>query len=265
MLAWPGSAAGQSQSTLEAIADLPWTVGAGFRTVPGADATYWQSADQMWLSGEDALEALTLAHATIEPSTSVGLSVNLHSGTVVIIESDSSGYVEETSMEHLHPAMVIGLMRRLHDRANTDRRRNGQPTVDLIEYEIEPWYDAQLNAAYWAVRLRDSHGVETVNAIALKLSRNGYAAISWFGPHQQFAGRRTMESTLAAFRLNAGARYADFREGDPVAEVDLEGLMAHLLGVPPSVVTATSLLKYAGIVLLLPFLFATWRRYVRRS
>ena len=74
-----------------------------------------------------------------------------------------------------------------------------------------------------------------------------------------------MESTLAAFRFNAGARYADFREGDPIAEVSLEGLMAHLLGVPPSVVTAISLLKYAWVVLLLPLLFASFRLYWRQS
>ncbi len=265
LLSWSGSAVGQTPSTQEAIAALPWTLGSGFRTVPGVDATYTQSADQMWLSGEDAVQFLTLAHAFIEPSPSVGLAINMHNGTVIIIENDASGYVEQTKMEHLHPAMVLGLVRQLHDRANTDRRRNGQPTVDQIEYEIEPWYNPRLNAAYWAVRLRDNQGVETINAVALKLSRSGYAVISWFGPHEHFAGHRTMEATLAAFRFNAGARYADFREGDPVAEADLEGLMAHLLGVPPSVITAFSLLKHAWVVLLLPLFFAGFRRYWRQG
>ena len=41
--------------------------------------------------------------------------------------------------------------------------------------------------------------------------------------------------------------------------------MPHLAGVPPSVVTAISLLKYAAFVILLPLMFAGMRRYWRES
>lgn len=265
IMAWPGSVAGQNQSTMEAIAALPWTVGAGFRTVPGVDATYWQSADQIWLSGEDVTRMATLAQAEVGAQTAVGVAVDVDDETIISIGYDNSGYIEQTRLENLQPAVLFDIMKQVMESRNTERRRNGRPTVELVGYAIEPSYDAQRNAAYWAVRRRESDGTEDIHALAVKLARGGFAVISWIGPHEHFAGRRTMETTLAALRFNDGARYADFRDGDPVAQHDLEDLVAHLAGVPPSVVTALTLMKYAGLVLLLPLVFAGFRHYWRQS
>ena len=265
LLAWPGPAASQNQSTQEALEALPWTVGAGFRTVPGVDATYWQSADQIWLSGEDVTRMATLAQAEVGAQTAVGVAIDVDDETIIGIQYNDSGYIEQTRLENLQPAVLFDIMKQVMESRNTERRRNGRPTVELVGYAIEPWYDAQRNAAYWAVRRRESDGTEDIHALAVKLARGGFAVISWIGPREQFAGRRTMETTLAAFRFNDGARYADFRDGDPVAQRDLEDLVAHLAGVPPSVVTALTLMKYAGVVLLLPLIFAGLRYYWRQS
>ena len=265
LLAWPGPALSQTQSTNEAIDALPWIVGAGLRTVPGADATYWQSADQGWLGGPDAIQALTLSQGTNLWPATVGLAVDITDGVIVIIEDFNIGYVEHSTLEDLRSDQLFTILKMLTEGMNRQRRRNGHPTVDVVGYEIEPRYDALLDAFYWATRVRLSDGTESINATAARLTRDGYAAVSWIGSAGQFAGRDTIERTLAPFNLNEGARHADFREGDPVAEVDLETLVALLAGgAPSSVATAVSLLKYAGLVLLLPLMFAGWRFYRRQ-
>ena len=266
LLASPGPAASQISSTNEAIGALPWTFGAGIRSVPGADATYWQSADQAWLGGPDAIQALTLSQGTNLWPTAVGLAVDVTDGVVVIIEDSDIGYVDRSNLENLRSDHLFNILKTLTEGTNRERRRNGHPTVDVIGYEIEPRHDARLDASYWAIRVRLSDGTESVNATAVRLTRDGYATVTWVGTAGQFAGRDTIERTLAPFNLDEGAHHADFREGDPVADVDLEALVTLLAGgVPSSVATAVSLMKYAGLVLLLPLIFAAWRLYRREA
>ena len=259
-------ALGQSDQAIDEVLNLPWVIEPGVRTVPGADATYRQSDTQMWVDGQDAVRALTLAEGTNQWDAVVGLAIDFIDETQIVIQDFDIGYIDDDDWGDFDPAVVLSALREATEDANTERRRNGYPTLQVLGYAVEPRYDPTLDAVYWAVRVMVSTGDRVINAVALKLSRDGFSSITWVGSVDQFTGRETLEVALAPYSFDQGARYADFRAGDAVAGVGLATLATRLItgrdAGGAGRAAATGLLavlvafaKKAWFLLLVPFLF----------
>jgi uncharacterized membrane-anchored protein len=116
---------------------------------------------------------------------------------------------------------------------------------------VLPHYDKATKRLEWGLKLR-SEGKEMLNYTIRILGRTGVMnATLVSSPETLDTDVRTFKESLPGFDFNAGERYAEFKEGDRVAELGLAALIA---GGAAAVAT-----KKGFLTAILGFLAATWK------
>ena len=71
-----------------------------------------------------------------------------------------------------------------------------------------------------------------VNAVAIRLSRDGYHQIIWAGAGEDFAAAQsTLAGLLDTLRYDGGHRYEEYADGDPHSDMSIGELAAATMGV----------------------------------
>jgi uncharacterized membrane-anchored protein len=147
-------------------------------------------------------------------------------GWFVIFEFAEVGYVKDDERDKLDPKAILDDIRDGTERGNKVRAEKGWPTLEIVGWEREPFYDAKTNNLTWAVRNR-SEGNESVNWSTRLLGREGYMNVDLvLSPGGVDAVVPRFESVMGTFRYVPGHAYAEFRKGDKVAAYGLTALIA---------------------------------------
>ena len=147
-------------------------------------------------------------------------------GWFVIFDFADVGYVKDDERDKLDAKAILDDIKDGTKRGNKVRAEKGWPTLEIVGWEREPFYDTKTNNLTWAVRNR-SEGQESVNWSTRLLGREGYMNVDLvLSPGDVAAVVPRFENVMGTFRYVPGHAYAEFRKGDKVAAYGLTALIA---------------------------------------
>jgi uncharacterized membrane-anchored protein len=155
-----------------------------------------------------------------------------------IFEFDPVGYVEDE--DDLDADDLLKSLKEGNEQGNIARTNAGLPTLTLVDWEVKPRYNPQTNNLEWATQLRSQDGTMVVNHNTRILGRKGVMQVTLVCEPSQLSGLLpTYRELLAEYRYTAGNSYAEYVEGDKIAEY---GLAALITGGAVAVAAKTGLL-----------------------
>jgi len=138
-------------------------------------------------------------------------------------------------------------------KANDERRKRGWGTISIEGWRFPPRYDRQTNLLEWALTAReDKTGKDVINYNTRLLGREGVMEVTLVSePSILDNSVLSLKSALTGYKFAEGEKYADFRQGDRVAEFGLAALVA---GGAAAVAAKKGIIAAVGA-----FLVAAWK------
>lgn len=158
----------------------------------------------------------------------------------VVFSFDETGYVKDDEKSELDAAAMMKSMKENTKEGNEARKQRGWEPIELVGWQIEPFYNEQTHNLEWATLLKGQDGSTSINYSTRLLGRRGVMRVALvLGPDQLTAVGPAYQDLLKGFSYKGGETYAEFRKGDKVAEY---GLIALVAGGAGAVAAKTGLL-----------------------
>jgi len=162
---------------------------------------------------------------------------------------DPSGYVKDD--ETIDAAALLASLKEGTAAANAERTQRGWTEVNVIGWASAPSYNRTTKRLEWATLL-ESQGRRNANFSTKILGRHGHTSVVLVANLDGLsAAQTTLNSLLENYRFNSGETYAEWKEGDKIAEY---GLAALVLGGAAAVAAKKGLWT-----VLAGFLATTWK------
>jgi uncharacterized membrane-anchored protein len=143
----------------------------------------------------------------------------------VFFEFEDTGYVPDDEQDELDPDAMLQAIREGNERGNEERRRRGWAELEIIGWEVEPAYNPATNNLEWAILGRSVEG-ESINYDVRLLGRHGVMSAQLLcSPEDLDAALPEFREALMGFRYKSGKTYAEFQQGDKIAEYGLTALV----------------------------------------
>lgn len=160
----------------------------------------------------------------------LGVLLNSESSWFVVFEFSSDGYVRDDDRD-LDADAILESIREGTDASNKIRRERGWATMEIVGWQQAPFYDPKTNNLTWSIK-GASEGETTINHSTRVLGRRGVMKVNLVMSQEDVAaGVPAFNTAMTGFSFNQGQRYAEFRQGDKVAEYGLAGLIVGGTGV----------------------------------
>jgi uncharacterized membrane-anchored protein len=162
----------------------------------------------------------------------------------VIFEEREVGYVRDDDKDDIDADALLESIREGTEEANKIRAERGIPGIHVVGWQTPPRYDEATNNLTWAILGRDEEGGDVVNFNVRLLGRRGYVSATLVDDATQIAAARPhLDLLLGSFGYRTGHKYAEFREGDKIAQY---GLAALVVGGAGAAAAKTGLLGALG-------------------
>lgn len=144
----------------------------------------------------------------------------------VLFEFEDIGYVEDGDKDALNnPSKLLKTLQKNQRAANKRLRELGMPELEVVGWELPPFYNEETNNLEWALRLTSDTG-DAVNLNTKLLGRRGVMNSILICDADRLAHvMDDYQQLLAGYEYKKGQSYAEFREGDKTAEYALTGLI----------------------------------------
>jgi uncharacterized membrane-anchored protein len=178
------------------------------------------------------------------------------------------GFVKDD--ESIDADAILQTVRDGTEASNAERRKNGWSELHVTGWSFKPQYDKQLKTLEWAILAENDAHAKIVNYNTRLLGRRGVMEVTVVAlPEQLTASIGDFKKLMPGYDFAAGEKYAEFREGDHVAEI---GLAALITGGAAAVAAkkgffaalAVALLKAWKLVLIGLAAVGTWGRKLFR-
>jgi uncharacterized membrane-anchored protein len=230
-----------------AFAALDWHVGPRAEQVVGMATLKTPDDQTLFLDQKNAAKFLELTGNLPLPETNIVLAKD--DGWWAVFSFESTGYVKDD--EKIDADAILKTLQDSDGPANEERQRRGLPAIHTDGWYVPPHYDPQTKRLEWGVKL-SSEGRSNLNYTIRLLGRSGVMSATLVSsPETLDKDVASFKQVLQSFDFNAGQRYAEFKEGDHVAEY---GLAALIVGGAAAVATKKGLWAVIG-----GFLAATWK------
>ncbi len=149
---------------------------------------------------------------------------------VLAFSYDPSGYVKDDEKDKLDADKLMERMVEGQKQANKARAEQGWDEMKFAGWANPPRYDEKTHNLTWAVRLTsssDGHKDVFLNESIRLLGRGGVMNVTLVTDPAAYAKDSAAAADLLAkqFTYVAGQRYAEFKQGDKVAEYGLAALV----------------------------------------
>src|SRR5882672_4132095 len=162
---------------------------------------------------------------------------------------NDGGYVKDDEKIDA-PALLKSLQQDVED-SNSARQARGWKQMHLIDWAAPPSYNRDTRRLEWAILL-ETGDRRNANYLTKILGRRGHTTVVLAGSVDDLAADEAdLTAVLRGYSFNAGETYADWRQGDKVAEY---GLAALILGGAAAVAT-----KKGFWAVLAGFFAAAWK------
>lgn len=234
-----------SEERLESIRALDWHNGPQAENVVAKAVLKTRDGD-MFIDEANSRKFFELTGNIPEPGNNILYSQD---GWWAAFSFDPIGFVKDD--EKIDADALMKSMKESDGPANEERKKLGIPPLYTEGWYIPPHYDTVTKRLEWGVRLR-SEGRESLNYTIRLLGRTGVMSATLVSsPTRLDADVKSFKDSLTGFDFNSGERYAEFKQGDRVAEYGLAALIA---GGAAAVATKKGLWSVVG-----GFLAAFWK------
>ena len=149
---------------------------------------------------------------------------------MLFFDYDESGYVKDEEKNSLDAGKLMKSMTANQDAANEERTKRGWDEMKVAGWSSEPHYDAKTHNLKWAIKLtssRDNHKSYWINESIRLLGRGGVMEVTLVTNNETFTTDSAAADSLLAqsYTYVSGQRYAEFKQGDKMAEYGLAALV----------------------------------------
>jgi uncharacterized membrane-anchored protein len=143
----------------------------------------------------------------------------------VVFEFSDDGYVKDDEKDELDADKMLKAIKEGNEAANEERQRRGMPALHVLGWEQPPRYNETTHNLEWATRA-ESEGALSVNYNTRLLGRRGVMEVTLVcEPAILAATLPHYQTMLASFSYRPGETYAEFRQGDKIAQYGLAALV----------------------------------------
>lgn len=163
----------------------------------------------------------------------------------VVFEYEESGHINDDEKGDLDADAIMESFKEGDKASNEERKGMSLPALNTVGWLVPPYYNDKTHNLEWALLL-ESEGQQNVNYNIRLLGREGTMHVTVVTGTEEFEDvRAKIPAMLEGFAFNPGRTYAEYQEGDKLADY---GLMA-LLGVGAVGVAATVFSKFGKVIM----------------
>lgn len=146
----------------------------------------------------------------------------------LLFEFDEAGYVKDDDQDKIDADAILKSVREGTEASNEERKKLGGGEIHVVGWFERPHYDANSHNLVWAIEAKGEVDTDrSVNYDVRLLGRKGYMSATLVtDPSALQADLPHVQTLLSGFSFDQGSRYADFVNGDKVAEYGLTALIA---------------------------------------
>jgi uncharacterized membrane-anchored protein len=198
-----------------ALRSLPWRHGGEFHL---AESKITLTIDRRFLA-VTGLDAERFYEASQGKKTSEhfeSVVLDPASREFIMFARVTEGHVRFNDWNDVDADRMLEGIKQNTARANKERLANNSSPVEVVGWREKPTLDHTTQTVSWTIEAKSQDGA-VVNAIVLTFGRFGYEKLTWVGPadHDPTSFLNIMRGSTA---FDVGARYADFRGGDKIAQ-----------------------------------------------
>ena len=163
-----------------------------------------------------------------QPSAS-GMLTTEGFGPWIIFGYDDSGHVKDDEKNDINADELLALRREGLAESNKVRKERGIHELAILGWAMPPRFNDTTKTLEWAVRIQslDGTGGESVNYETRLLGRTGSMKVQLVCDPTEFQPLLAeFQKVMGGFAYVEGQRYAEFRQGDRIAEYGLTALVA---------------------------------------
>ena len=163
-----------------------------------------------------------------QPSAS-GMLTTEGFGPWIIFSYDDSGHVKDDEKNDINADELLALRREGLAESNKVRKERGIHELAILGWAMPPRFNDTTKTLEWAVRIPslDGTGGESVNYETRLLGRTGSMKVQLVCDPTEFQPLLAeFQKVMGGFSYVEGQRYAEFRQGDRIAEYGLTALVA---------------------------------------
>lgn len=177
-------------------------------------------------SGEGTGKLLTL-FGNIPSGRELGMLTTEGFGPWIIFEFADTGYVKDDEKDELDADSLLATLRESQAQGNERRREMGLEELELVGWAVPPKYNIETNNLEWGTIVRSQSGGDSVNYNTRLLGRSGVMEVALVCSPDELQGVLPQyQSILAGYDYIDGQRYAEYRQGDRMAQYGLTALVA---------------------------------------
>jgi uncharacterized membrane-anchored protein len=146
-----------------------------------------------------------------------------------VITYDDDGYVSDEDAASVDYASLLKEMQDATAESNKERVKQGFPSIRLVGWAQQPFYDRTTHKLHWAKELEFGDSAQhMLNYDVRALGRRGVLNINFVaGMDQLDEIKSAIPAVMAMPQFEAGSRYSDYVPGvDKVAAYGIGGLIA---------------------------------------
>jgi uncharacterized membrane-anchored protein len=169
------------------------------------------------------------AMGNVVDNTEVGLVSPRAEGEdwIMVFDYNDVGYVKDDDKDKIDADALLASIKEGTEQANEIRKQRGIPGLHVVGWSEKPNYDPVSHNLQWAILARNDDGSEVVNYNVRMLGRGGYMSVTLVeDPAKLAISKPKMQRVLDGFKYNQGKTYAEWRQGDKIAQYGLAALVA---------------------------------------
>ncbi|MDB6140716.1 MAG: rane protein [Verrucomicrobiaceae bacterium] len=183
----------------------------------------------------------------IPGESELGVIAPEHLGWWVLFEYSNIGYVKDTDKGSLDADAILKTLQEGQEASNEERVKQGLDKLYLDGWAMPPRYNETTHNLEWAIKVRSDEGGTSINYLTKLLGRQGVMAVTLLvNPEALQSTLPDYQKLLTGFNFTQGQSYAEYRQGDKVAEYALTGLITAGAGIA---LAKTGWLAKGGILL----------------
>jgi uncharacterized membrane-anchored protein len=149
-------------------------------------------------------------------------------GWFIVFEWEEAGYIKDDEKDEIDADALLESIKEGTEASNEQRKEMGAAPLHVLGWYEKPHYDPASHNLVWAINGKsegDADGV--VNYDVRLLGRRGYMSATLVTSPGEMATALPEVNNLigGAYAFKEGERYAEFKEGDKVAEYGLTALV----------------------------------------
>jgi uncharacterized membrane-anchored protein len=227
---------------LGAVALLPVAAFGQAPEKPARPQVHWQNGPCTASLGTEASINLPVGYKFVGPEdtrklmedmgnpsdgSEKGMVFPMNEEWFIVFEYKNVGYIKDDDKTNLDADAMLSAIKSGNEEGNKERRKRGWSTIEIVGWDQKPQYDSSTHNLIWAIRGKDQGGgEEVINYNTRLLGRGGYMSANLVVEPEKLARNVPAYKTLLGyFSFRKGNTYAEFRQGDKIAEYGLAALV----------------------------------------